>query len=280
MANKSIISIIAAMTDDRVIGRDNKLPWHISEDMARFKNTTMGHPVIMGRKTFESMESEPLEGRTNIVLSRKPDYKPEGVLVAKDLKEAIKLAEVQKGGQEIFVIGGAGVFKEALLIADKLYLTMVHMPFPGDVYFPKINYEKDFSIIHTQHGQNQKDPNVKFTFLTVLRGLQKKPLMTIDGPDLLKSSAIFIALIGYLLFWYGRQKTEISPRINSAVFTAIGEIEHRCASEARQKKELSRECQELSTHVASKPAIKNDLESYYGLLRHCGFEMPPLHASN
>src|SRR5438093_773206 len=113
------VSIIVAMTEDRVIGKDNKLPWHLSEDLKRFKRLTMGHAVIMGRKTFDSI-GKPLPGRRNIVLSRDANFRPADVVVAANLKEA--LAACAPGESEAFVIGGAALFQEALPLADRIYL--------------------------------------------------------------------------------------------------------------------------------------------------------------
>jgi dihydrofolate reductase len=116
------LSLIVAMTDERVIGRDNQLPWHLSDDLKRFKKITMGHPIIMGRKTFESI-GKPLPGRQNIVVTNNKTYAAAGVTVAHDLCQALAACEQDKN--ERFVIGGAGLFQAALPMADKLYLHLV-----------------------------------------------------------------------------------------------------------------------------------------------------------
>lgn len=128
-----IISIIAAMSEDRVIGANGRLPWKIPADLARFRSITMGHAVLMGRKTYESI-GHPLEGRKNIVLTRSLS-KIEGCQVARSLKEGIAAAE---GDEEIFICGGEQIFREALPICQRIYLTIVHGKYQGEVYFPEM----------------------------------------------------------------------------------------------------------------------------------------------
>ncbi len=128
------------MAENRVIGRDNTLPWRLPDDMRHFMNTTMGKPVLMGRKTFESMKSA-LPGRTNIVMTRDPSWQREGVKVVADLEAGIELAECQgliDGVDEIMVIGGAEIYALALPRATRLYLTRVHAEPEGDVFFPEL----------------------------------------------------------------------------------------------------------------------------------------------
>jgi dihydrofolate reductase len=129
-----IISIIAAMTDNRVIGRDNAIPWHIPADMQRFRAITMGHPLIMGRKTFESI-GRPLPGRKTVILTRSPDYRAEGCAVVHGLGEAL---DECRGADEVFICGGGEVFREAMPLASRIYLTVVHIDVEGDTYFPDI----------------------------------------------------------------------------------------------------------------------------------------------
>lgn len=130
--------VIAAMADNRVIGRGNVLPWHVPEDLAHFRAVTMGHPVIMGRRTHESV-GRPLDGRLNIVLSRNPAYCPSpGCQSASSLAQALALcASVDK----VFLIGGAELFREGLSLADTLILTRIHADFDGDVRFPDVDPE-------------------------------------------------------------------------------------------------------------------------------------------
>ncbi len=139
------LSIIVAMTEDRVIGKDNRLPWRLPEDLKRFKKITMGHPIIMGRKTFDSL-GRPLPGRTNIVLTRNPGFKHAGVHVARSLEDAVHFAETQEGGDEQFVIGGETIYRVALPLAKRLYLTLIHKKIAGDTYFPEVDLVKDFKI--------------------------------------------------------------------------------------------------------------------------------------
>ena len=128
-----IISLIAAMSEDRVIGANGKLPWHAPADLARFRSITMGHAVVLGRKTFESI-GHPLDGRRNIVLTRTIP-KIEGCQVARSLPEALSAAE---GDGEIFVCGGEEIFREALPLCQRIYLTIVHGSYEGDVHFPEM----------------------------------------------------------------------------------------------------------------------------------------------
>ncbi len=125
------ISLIVAVSRNGVIGKDNKLPWHLPEDLKRFKALTMGHPIIMGRKTFESI-GKPLPGRTNIVITHQKNFAYYGATTTPSLDEALRMTE--KEG-EVFVIGGAQVFKHALPAADKLYLTLIDRDVEGDTFF-------------------------------------------------------------------------------------------------------------------------------------------------
>ena len=135
------IAMIAAMANNRVIGKDNQMPWHLPEDLKHFKAMTLAKPVVMGRKTFESMKSA-LPGRTNIVMTRDPNWHREGVKVVADLDAGIELAESQgliDGVDEIMIIGGAEIYALALPRATRLYLTQVHAEPKGDVFFPELD---------------------------------------------------------------------------------------------------------------------------------------------
>jgi dihydrofolate reductase len=155
------VSLIVAMTDDRVIGLNNKLPWHLSEDLKRFKKITMGHPIIMGRKTFESI-GKPLPGRQNIVVTRNQNFKAEGVSVVNSLQQAL----LSSNGGEKFVIGGAKLFEAALPLADKIYMTLIHHSFQGDVYFPQINLKHDLNITEKIDAQSPPPNSFSYSFLT------------------------------------------------------------------------------------------------------------------
>ncbi len=132
------ISLIAAAAENYAIGQNNQLLWHLPNDLKFFKNTTWGLPVIMGRKTFESV-NKPLPGRINIVITRQPNWTAKGVIVAKDVDDAFKKA-AETNCKEIFVIGGGEIYWQSMGIADRIYLTRVHKEFPdADAYFPDID---------------------------------------------------------------------------------------------------------------------------------------------
>ena len=129
-----IISIIAAMAENRVIGRENELPWNLPSEHRRFREITMRHPVIMGRRTFESI-GHPLPGRKNIIITAQQGFTCEGCTVVVDLQSAIAACV---GADEIFICGGESVFREAMPLADRIYLTIVDEEFDGDAFFPEI----------------------------------------------------------------------------------------------------------------------------------------------
>lgn len=135
------LSIIVAMANNHAIGKDNQLLWHLPEDLQYFKRVTMGKPIVMGRKTFESI-GRPLPGRLNIVITRQADWQHDGVKVVHSLDDALRLAEAQSmidGIDEVMVIGGAEIYKTALPKADKLYVTRVDTNIDGDAFFPEID---------------------------------------------------------------------------------------------------------------------------------------------
>lgn len=138
------ISFLVAAAENNVIGKDNKLPWHLPNDLKYFKNLTWGMPVVMGRKTFESF-GKPLRGRRNIVITRNKDWKNDDVEVAASVEEATKLA-AQSDVKEIFIIGGGEIFKSALPIAHRMYITRIHHSFDGDAYFPEVN-EQEWQLV-------------------------------------------------------------------------------------------------------------------------------------
>ncbi len=142
-----IISLIVAASENNAIGKNNQLLWHLPNDLKFFKNTTWGMPVIMGRKTFESV-NRPLPGRINIVITRQADWEAAGVTVARDLQDALKKA-AETNCKEAFVIGGGEIYKWALSITDIIYLTRVHVQMEGDTFFPLIN-EANWELESTQ----------------------------------------------------------------------------------------------------------------------------------
>lgn len=145
-----MLSIIAVIGKNRELGKDEKLLWHIPGDLPRFKKLTMGHPVIMGRKTFASI-GRPLPGRTNIVISR--SLQGDGVTVVSSLDEAIAVAKKSAGSEEIFVIGGGQVFAAAIDRADKLYLTVVDETADADTFFPDYSRFKQKIFEEKQEGE-------------------------------------------------------------------------------------------------------------------------------
>ncbi len=157
------ICLIAAVAENRAIGKDNKLLWYIKKDLNFFKNTTLGHPIIMGRKTFESI-GKPLTQRLNIIITRDKDYHASGCQICHSLEEALKLAKI-KEDKEIFIIGGASVYAKALPFADKLYLTIVDYRPKADVFFP--DYSDFKKIIHESDWE--KEGKYRFKFLTLSR---------------------------------------------------------------------------------------------------------------
>jgi dihydrofolate reductase len=129
------VSIVAAISENGVIGRDGGLPWRISSDLRRFKQLTMGHHLVMGRKTFQSI-GRTLPGRTTLVLTRNGEFQAPGVIVACDLDEALDYC---RGDGEVFIVGGAEVYRQALPRAQRLYLTEVHARVDGDAFFPQLD---------------------------------------------------------------------------------------------------------------------------------------------
>lgn len=132
-----IVALVVAMAENRVIGKDGGLPWHIPGDLKLFKQTTMGKPIIMGRKTWQSI-GHPLPGRTNIVITRDPAYKADGAQVTGSLEQALDVA-ADLGALEAMVIGGAEIYRLALPKADRLYVTRVALSPQGDAYFPEFD---------------------------------------------------------------------------------------------------------------------------------------------
>ena len=147
------VSIIVAVAKNGVIGRENDLPWHLSEDLKHFKKTTMGKPVIMGRKTFESV-GEPLPGRENIVVTRNRSYSAIGCDVALSLEEAIeKAGEVE----EVMILGGGQIYKEALPLTDRIYLTQVEAQVEGDARFPELDWSEWKELRRWDHPADAKN---------------------------------------------------------------------------------------------------------------------------
>lgn len=162
-----MFSIVVAVCNNNVIGGNNKLLWHISEDLKRFKNITTGHTIIMGRKTFESLK-KPLPNRHHIILTRDKNYKVDSnqVTVVNDIETIMKTYE--NSGSEIFIIGGGEIYNLFLPYCDKLYLTKVNKDFEGDTYFPEINYD-EWTV--TESSEEYIDPknNLSYQFINLCR---------------------------------------------------------------------------------------------------------------
>lgn len=188
-----MISLIVAMSQNRVIGKENGMPWHIPGELTRFKKITSGHPIIMGRKTYESI-GRVLPNRLNIIITRDAHYKVEGALVVGSLDEAIRQAKIHlehdiaiedklenetaKGNiphpnplpdsnrkkDEVFIIGGGEIFKQAIPLADKLYLTLIHKDIAGDTYFP------DYSIFGKEVSrEDHEHDGYTYSFLELIK---------------------------------------------------------------------------------------------------------------
>ena len=137
-------ALMVAMSLNRVIGRNNALPWYLPEDLRYFKQVTYGKPVVMGRRTHESI-GRPLPGRQNLVITRDPEWHRDGVTVVHSLGEAMARAEAQAfidGAEELVVIGGSQIYAEALPLVDRLYMTEVHAEVEGDTFFPEVNWDR------------------------------------------------------------------------------------------------------------------------------------------
>jgi len=156
------VNAIAAMSKNRVIGCDNRLPWRLPEDMRFFKEKTTGHPVIMGRKTFESFKG-PLPNRENIVLTRNRNFSMEGVRVFSDLAEALEAYK----DKDVFVIGGAEIYALAMPFTQRIYLTVIEREFVGDTFFPEI--PKDFKLIEARRSSQSEPEPLDFEFRTYSR---------------------------------------------------------------------------------------------------------------
>jgi dihydrofolate reductase len=162
-----IVSLIVAMDESGGIGKHNQLPWRLPSDMKRFKRLTMGHYIIMGRKTYESI-GKPLPGRSMIVVTHQEGYVPTGCIVMNSLSEAIKLAE-DNNENELFIIGGGEIFNQAIGLADKIYMTTIHAHTDADVFFPKLQLNR-WNLVGEEKGiKGDKDE-----FMSDFRILSRK----------------------------------------------------------------------------------------------------------
>jgi len=159
-----IVSIIVAIAEDHGIGKDNGLLWRLPADLKHFKDITTGHPVIMGRKTFESV-GKPLPNRRNIVVTRKTDLEIPGAEVVNTIEAAIALCDDK---EEVFIVGGAEIYKMAMTLTDKIYLTVVHGTFDADTFFPPIDPDIWKETDAVNHKADEKNAYA-YTFSTLLR---------------------------------------------------------------------------------------------------------------
>lgn len=154
MYNKPTISLIVAMAKDRVIGKDNQMPWHLPADLQHFKKVTLGKPIIMGRKTYESI-GRPLPGRQNIVISRKPDYQLDGCDTVTSIEAALALVADEA---EVMIVGGGFLYKQTLAMANKLYLTFIDLAVEGDTRFPDYSQLELTEVSRESHLADEKNP--------------------------------------------------------------------------------------------------------------------------
>ena len=164
-----IISLIAAMTENRVIGKDNDLPWKLPDDMKYFQKTTKGHVVIMGRKNYDSLPPsfKPLPNRTNVILTRQARYEAEDCVVFNDLSQALDFAK-SEGEEEVFVIGGGQVYQEAISKSDRIYLTEIHTEIEGDTFFPSL--DDSWKEISREHHDVDDRHQYAFDFVVYEKG--------------------------------------------------------------------------------------------------------------
>ncbi|MDX2350293.1 MAG: dihydrofolate reductase [Porticoccus sp.] len=160
------LSLIVAMAKNRAIGLNNTLPWHLPEDLKYFKSVTMGKPIVMGRKTFDSI-GRPLPGRLNIVITRNSEWQHSGIKTASSLQQAMSIAEEQadsEGLEEVMVIGGEEIYRTAIDLADRLYITRVQATIEGDAFFPEYN-EANWREVSRQEPEVQGDTPYFFQVL-------------------------------------------------------------------------------------------------------------------
>lgn len=159
------LSLIVAMGENRVIGVDNRMPWHLPADLKHFRQITMGKPILMGRRTHESI-GHPLPGRKNIVLTTDRNYTAAGCTVVHDLKEALR--EAAAAGDEAMVIGGAALYREFLPRAERLYLTLIHRVFEGDTFFPEFDW-RDWRETAREDVVDDGESGLSYSFLVLER---------------------------------------------------------------------------------------------------------------
>ncbi len=160
-----MISFIVAVSDNDVMGRDNKLPWRQSADLKRFKTLTMGHFLLMGRTTYDSLDY-PLPGRTIVVITRDETLEADNAVVAHSIDEALELA---KSDTEIFIAGGAQIFTQSIHRADRMYITRVHAEVDGDTFFPEFDDVTEWALVDSEHYEADEKNQYPYSFLTYER---------------------------------------------------------------------------------------------------------------
>ena len=160
-----MIASIFAMSANRVIGQNNQLPWHLPADLKFFKNTTLHHPILMGRKTFESI-GKPLPQRTSIIITRQLEYNVPGTIVVHSVEAGIKVA--RELAEDIFIIGGAEILKEAFPFINTMYITRIHADFEGDVFYPAYDEQQWQVVWQEDHAPDEKN-KYPFSFIKLVR---------------------------------------------------------------------------------------------------------------
>ncbi len=161
-----IISQIVAVAANGVIGKDNDLIWRLPADLKFFKNTTMGHHMLMGRKNYESI-GKPLPGRTTIIVTRDPEYQQEGCIVKQSIDDAIQYAS-DNNEEELMIIGGGQIYEQTLALTNRIYLTEVHQQFDGDTFYPSLNVDEWKETGRVFHAKDEKNA-FDFSFVTLER---------------------------------------------------------------------------------------------------------------
>ena len=165
-----ILSIIVAVSENNVIGKDNKLIWHLPADMKFFKDKTSGHFIITGRKNYDSIPEKfrPLSNRTNIVVTRQKNYHAPFALVMPDIETALTFAKEKSEEGEVFIIGGAEIYRQTIDVCSRIYLTRIHHSFEGDAFFPELNM-KDWNLLSSKHHAPDEKNKYAFTIETLER---------------------------------------------------------------------------------------------------------------
>jgi dihydrofolate reductase len=161
-----IVSSVVAASDNNVIGKNNKLLWHLPNDLRFFKNTTWGMPVVMGRKTFDSVK-KPLTGRTNIIITRDRSWQAEGVIVVPSLEEALS-ESAKTDALETFIVGGGEIYRQSMPMVHRLYITRVHAEFDGDTFFPEIDMQ-EWNLVSNKHFDTDERHAYPYSFQLFVR---------------------------------------------------------------------------------------------------------------